>query len=87
MQRQITAYVEDFLSPFWCGYRNGFSAQHALLSMLEKWRNSLDKGGYGVLMDLSKAFDTLNHDLLIATFHVYGFDKNSLSLTDGKEQR
>ena len=56
--------------------------QHALLSMLEKWRISLDKGGYGggVLMDLSKAFDTLDHDLLIAKLHAYGFEKNALRL-------
>ena len=50
--------------------------------MIEKWRISLDKGGYGgaILMDLSKAFDTLNHDLLIAKLHAYGFDKNALKL-------
>ena len=31
-------------------------------------------------MDLCKAFDTINHDLLIAKLHPYGFDKNSLKL-------
>ena len=36
MQTQISLYMEIFLSPFLCGYRKGYSAQHALLSMLEK---------------------------------------------------
>ena len=31
-------------------------------------------------MDLSKAFDNLNHDLLIAKFHAYGFDIKTLKL-------
>ena len=32
-------------------------------------------------MDLSEAFDTLDHELLIAKLFAYGFDKNALSLT------
>ena len=82
VQPQIFAYAEKILSPFLCGYRTGYSPQHALLSMLEKWKISLDKGGYsgGVLMDLSKAFNTLDHDLLIAKLYAYGFGGSALRL-------
>ena len=78
----MNAFVEKFLSPYLCGYRKGYNSQYALLVMIEKWKMSLDNKGLagGILMDLSKAFDTINHQLLIAKLYAYGFNKDALEL-------
>ena len=68
IQKQFSSFINDFLSPYLCGYRKGFNTQYALLSLIEKWKKTLDNKGYtgAALMDLSKAFDIINHELLIA---------------------
>ena len=75
LQNQINSYIEIYLSPFLC-------AQYAVMTLLEKCRISIDKKGYGgaILMDLSKAFDSLNHELLVAKLHAYGFSYSSIKL-------
>ena len=79
---KIISYIDNYLSPFLCGFRKGYSPQNALICLIEKWKKIIDNHGYAgaVLMDLSKAFDTLNHDLLIAKLDMYGFDKQALRL-------
>ena len=72
--------MNKYLSKSLCRYRKGFSTQTALNILLEKWKKILDDNGYTgtLLMDLSKAFDTINHEL-IAKLHAYGFSKKALT--------
>ena len=63
-----------------CGYRKGYNTQYALMALFEEWKQSVDKHGYAgaVIMDLSKAFDTINFELMIAKLHAYGFTISTL---------
>ena len=80
MYHQINDYINDKLSKQLTGFRKSHSAQHCLNCMLEIWKKVLDKGGYicVIFMDLSKVFDTLNHDLLITKLGAYGFETDAL---------
>ena len=82
--KQISEYFEPILSKFQCGFRKGYSAQHCLLAMLEKWKSAVDnKRNFGALLtDLSKAFDCLPHDLLLAKLNAYRFSLPALRLVE-----
>ena len=77
---QIEAFFKDKFSMYLCGFRKGYSTQYALTHLLYKWQKCLDKSGIvgTLLMDLSKAYDCLPHDLIIAKLEAYGFDKKQL---------
>ena len=55
-------------------YRSGYNANHVLIRLIENWRHALDNNLFtcAVLMELSKAFDCILHDLLIAKLNAYG---------------
>ena len=78
---QFYEYLENFLSELLCSFRKAYSTQHAFLRLIQKWQAELDSGDYvGTnLMDFSKAYDCLSHDLLIAKLEAYRLDVGSLN--------
>ena len=65
---QLSDYSNSFLNNILCGFRKAHSTQDALFKLLPSWQQVLDSGGSigTILMDLSKAYDCMPHNLMIA---------------------
>ena len=76
MFKQIRDFMEVFFSKFQCGFRKSYSTQQCFIALIEKWKSATDKGkSFGTLLTaLSKSFDSLLHELLIAKSHTYGIN-------------
>ena len=72
--------IQTFLSNFFPAYRKHCSGSHVLISLIENWKKNLDNNNIvgAVFMDLSKAFDCIRHDLLIAKILLSGIPQGTI---------
>ena len=77
----FSSYAEIILSNFISTYRKFYNSSHVLLRLIKNWKKSLDnKSSVGtVVMDLSKAFNCIPHDLLLAKLHAYGLSEDAVT--------
>lgn len=84
MERQINSYIlaHNIIPEKQSGFRNGFSCSTALSDILDDVMTARDKSEAAilVLLDYTKAFDMIHHEILIAILKYIGFTNNSSSL-------
>ena len=67
---ELNSVIYDFRF----GFRQKYSTSYALIHLTDKIREQLDRGNFacGIIVDLQKAFDTVDHDILMQKSNQYG---------------
>ena len=82
MYNRLYSYLNDnnlfFQKRF--GFREGHSTNHALIELINSINDSFNQNKYtlGVFIDLSEAFNTVDHNILLKKLSLYGIKNNAL---------
>ena len=81
LYNQLYHFFDKTLSIQQCRFQNGFSAQHCIIRLIEKWKQFLDQSLVFCifLTDLSEAFDCLSYELLVAKLNGDGLETSAVN--------
>jgi hypothetical protein len=86
IERHISRHMYQYLAKYnllhdaQSGFRSNHSCQTALINIIDKWIEEMNNGNVNVviLLDLKKAFDVVDHDIMSKNLEIYGFNKKKL---------
>ena len=82
LAEQLSEHFEGIFDKYLCAFRKGHGCQTTLLRLIEDWKEAMEKNHYvaAVVIELSKAFDCLPHDILLRKLAAYGLADGAVQL-------